>query len=160
MSESNSNARTPRAATTRDTETRSARRRRTPASVFMGVMYFPPELIPKDKVYAWIGESCLGEPTPNLVMQRMMNGWEPVPTSRHPEFTFPTMPGYENAPNNIFRIPGLILMECPKVFYEENKKMLEEETRKMTSGIHPYINEGTSAIPRFVEQNQTTFTHS
>lgn len=160
MSESNSNPRAPRAATTRDTEVRSAHRRRTPESVFMGVLYFPLELIPKDKKYAWIGESCLGEPTPNIVMQRMMNEWTPVPTSRHPEFTFPTMPGYEDSPNNVYRVGGLLLMETPLEFWEENKQALAEQTKQMTKGIQPYVEGSSAGVPRFVEQNQTTFTHS
>lgn len=44
----------------------------------MGQLHIPPEMIPEDIDLQWCTASILGQPTPNLLTQFTVNGWEQV----------------------------------------------------------------------------------
>jgi len=68
---------------------------------------------PDGWTYEWKTKTVLGQENPAYQVQLQRTGWEPVPTSRHPQM----MPG-DHKYANIER-KGMILMERPKVITDE-----------------------------------------
>jgi hypothetical protein len=104
-------ARISRQAGTRAAEGREAGLRKSPQAHYQSKLYVPGNKIPEGMTYAWVRESTLNEPDPDNMTDRMIRGWQPVPSSRHPEMVPPPLPGYEGAEVSVIRRGGLILCE-------------------------------------------------
>lgn len=76
---------------------------------------------PPGWTYEWKRRLSAGQEDPTHMVELLRDGWEPVPTSRHPEM----MPGNGNYPN--IERKGMILMERPTELVKEAK---ERERRK------------------------------
>lgn len=71
--------------------------------------YFDPAQCPDGWVYQWKRELLLGQEDPAYATALARTGWEPVPTSRHPEM----MPIGGDHP--VIRRKGMMLMQRPKM---------------------------------------------
>jgi hypothetical protein len=72
-------------------------------------------------------KSVLGQDDNDRIRQNELNGWEPVPLSRHPEL----MPkGWKG---ETIEIGGLVLMERPMMFSQEAR---DEEKRLAREAVH------------------------
>ena len=76
--------------------------------------------------YQWKLKSVMNQDDIDRIRQNEMNGWEPVPLSRHPEL----MPrGWKG---DTIEVGGLVLMERPMLFTQEAR---EEERRAARDAI-------------------------
>jgi hypothetical protein len=81
---------------------------------------------PADWDYQWKLKSVLNQDDIDRIRQNEMNGWEPVPLSRHPEL----MPkGWKG---DTIEVGGLVLSERPKLFTDEAR---EEERRAAREAV-------------------------
>lgn len=119
-----------RGANTRRSDERPPRRTR-----YQGRTYVNPEVIPKGMTYSWIAESVLNEPQADNVTMKLVNGWSPVPASRHPEMVAPPLPGYEGSEATVIRRGGLLLVERPTKDVVADQRELAEENRQIMEGI-------------------------
>jgi hypothetical protein len=87
--------------------------------------YWAPE--PPDGFdYQWKRKAVMNQEDLDHIRQTQMNGWEPVPLSRHPEL----MPrGWKG---ETIEVDGLVLMERPKLFTDEAR---EEERRAAREAV-------------------------
>ena len=77
--------------------------------------------------YQWKLKSVLNQDDIDRIRQNEMNGWEPVPLSRHPEL----MPrGWKG---ETIEVGGLVLMERPMMFTQEAR---EEERRLAREAVY------------------------
>jgi hypothetical protein len=77
--------------------------------------------------YQWKLKSVLNQDDIDRIRQNEMNGWEPVPLSRHPEL----MPrGWKG---DTIEVGGLVLMERPMMFTQEAR---EEERRLAKEAVY------------------------
>lgn len=76
--------------------------------------------------YQWKLKSVLNQDDIDRIRQNELNGWEPVPLSRHPEL----MP--RNWKGETVEVGGLVLMERPSVFTEEARN---EERRAAREAV-------------------------
>ena len=76
--------------------------------------------------YQWKLKSVMNQDDIDRIRQNEMNGWEPVPLSRHPEL----MPrGWKG---ETIEVGGLVLMERPMMFTQEAR---EEERRAAREAV-------------------------
>jgi hypothetical protein len=76
--------------------------------------------------YQWKLRSVMGQDDIDRIRQHELNGWEPVPLSRHPEL----MPkGWKG---ETIEVGGLVLMERPKMFTDEAR---QEEARAAREAV-------------------------
>jgi len=76
--------------------------------------------------YQWKLKSVMNQDDIDRIRQNEMNGWEPVPLSRHPEL----MPrGWKG---DTIEVGGLVLMERPMLFTQEAR---EEERRAARDAV-------------------------
>lgn len=75
--------------------------------------YIDPSQIPEGWTYEWKRKTVLGQEDPAYQVHLARTGWEPVPTSKHPEM----MPGQGNHPT--IERKGMMLMTRPKVISDE-----------------------------------------
>ena len=75
--------------------------------------YIDPSQIPDGWTYEWKRKTVLGQEDPAYQVHLARTGWEPVPTTKHPEM----MPGQGNHPN--IERKGMMLMMRPAVISEE-----------------------------------------
>jgi hypothetical protein len=81
---------------------------------------------PAEWDYQWKLKSVLNQDDIDRIRQNEMNGWEPVPLSRHPEL----MPkGWKG---ETIEVGGLVLMERPMMFTKEAR---EEERRAAREAV-------------------------
>ena len=78
---------------------------------------------PDGWTYEWKTKTVMGQENPAYQVQLQRTGWEPVPTSRHPQM----MPG-DHKYANIER-KGMVLMERPKVITDEVKDIERKRAR-------------------------------
>jgi hypothetical protein len=78
--------------------------------------WLPVDEIPDDLTYEWKRLSNVGEENPFYIAQMLDQGWEPVPSSRHPNWV---PPGYDKP--HIIK-GGQILMDRPKELTEEARR--------------------------------------
>lgn len=76
--------------------------------------YFDPNLVPDGWSYEWKRQRIMNQEDPAYSVALRRTGWEPVPTSRHPEMMPPGAGG-------VIERKGMILMERPKEITEEMK---------------------------------------
>lgn len=76
--------------------------------------------------YQWKLKSVMNQDDIDRIRQNEMNGWMPVPVSRHPEL----MP--RDWVGNTIEVGGLVLSERPKVFTDEAR---EDERRAARDAI-------------------------
>ena len=76
--------------------------------------------------YQWKLKSVMNQDDIDRIRQNEMNGWEPVPLSRHPEL----MP--RNWKGETIEVGGLVLMERPLLFTQEAR---EEERRAARDAV-------------------------
>ena len=72
---------------------------------------------PDGWTYQWKRKTTLGQEDPSYQVHLARAGWEPVPTSRHPE----TMPHDGNNP--IIERKGMVLMQMPTSIIEEKRNI-------------------------------------
>jgi hypothetical protein len=75
--------------------------------------FIDPSQIPDGWTYEWKRKTVLGQEDPAYQVHLARTGWEPVPTTKHPEM----MPGQGNHPN--IERKGMMLMMRPAVISEE-----------------------------------------
>lgn len=78
---------------------------------------------PAGWTYEWKRKTVLGQEDPAHQVALLRMGWEPVPTSRHPEM----MPGNGNYPT--IERKGMILMERPTELVEEARAIELQKAR-------------------------------
>lgn len=76
--------------------------------------------------YQWKLKSVMNQDDIERIRQNEMNGWTPVPVSRHPEL----MP--KGWSGETIEVGGLVLMERPKIFTDEAR---EDERRAARDAI-------------------------
>lgn len=81
---------------------------------------------PPGWTYEWKRHLVAGQEDPTHMVELLRDGWEPVPTNRHPEM----MPGQGNYPNIIRK--GMMLMERPTELVRDAK---EGERRKALNQV-------------------------
>jgi hypothetical protein len=128
-------ARQSRTSEGRGAQSRRAEGRPQRKSRYQGRTYVNPDVIPKGMTYSWLAESVLNEPQPDNITMKMVNGWKPVPASRHPEMVAPPLPGYEGSEATIIRRGGLLLVEKPTRDVRDEQRELAEENRQIMEGI-------------------------
>jgi hypothetical protein len=79
--------------------------------------YVDPNTIPDGWSYEWKRKFVYGAEDPSYTIQVMQAGWEPVPTSRHPEL----MPVGSTSP--IIERKGMVLMERPAEITAEARQL-------------------------------------
>lgn len=120
---------------TRAMEARKAEQRPMPRTQHRGDLFVDPTKIPRGMTYRWIRESMLGQPDPQNVTKRQINGWMPVPADRHPELVPPPLPGYEGTAPLIIRVGGQILFEKPTRDIEADRAELRKENAEIMGSI-------------------------
>lgn len=111
---------------------------------------------PDGWTYEWKRKTILGQEDPAYQVSLLRMGWEPVPTSRHPEM----MPSGGNHP--VIERKGVVLMERPTELVEEARsierrravlqvKSKEAQIAGTPEGtlerVSPTIKKGYDAIP-------------
>lgn len=135
---------------TRAKETRDATQRKMPATRYRGLFYVDPKYIPKGWTYRWFRESVLGQPDPQNITNRQMNGWVPVPADRHPDLVPPPLPGDEDKPQpKIIRRGGQILFQKPTEDFIEDREWAAQETMEAIEGIADFTTHANELMPRF-----------
>lgn len=86
--------------------------------------------------YQWKLKSVMNQDDIDRIRQNEMNGWEPVPLSRHPEL----MPrGWKG---DTIEVGGLVLMERPMVFTEEARAEERRAAREAVITKEAQMKEG------------------
>jgi hypothetical protein len=89
--------------------------------------------------YQWKLKSVLGQDDIDRIRQNEMNGWEPVPLSRHPEL----MPkGWKG---DTIEVGGLVLMERPMMFTQEAREEERRAAREAVITKESQMKEGRSS---------------
>lgn len=86
--------------------------------------YVDPDLSGSDWTYEWKAVKTLGLDLSTHYMALLRQGWEPVPTSRHPEM----MP-ISAKPSDPIERKGLMLMERPRILTDEARRAQERDAR-------------------------------
>lgn len=124
-----------------DSRTRAARRtaelRDHRGSMDDGVdkFYVDPRDIPDGWDYEWKRKTLLGKEDPAYAVKLARDGWESVPTSRHPHM----MPDGGRYPT--IEQDGMILMERPKEITEESRARALRDARAQVSNKERQLNE-------------------
>jgi hypothetical protein len=88
--------------------------------------------------YQWKLKSVMGQDDIDRIRQVELNGWEPVPLSRHPEL----MPrGWKG---ETIEVGGLVLMERPKMFTDEARQEEARAAREAVLTREAQMREGRS----------------
>ena len=125
-----------------------------------GVDKFRAPAAPPGWEYEWKRRTVLGQEDPAYQVQLARLGWDPVPTSRHPE----TMPMQGNHPQ--IERDGMVLMQRPAVISDESRagelrkarnqvRVKEQQLNATPDGTltrdhpsaRPQINKGYEPIP-------------
>lgn len=85
--------------------------------------YIPLEVVPDGWTYEWKRHTTLGAEDPTYQVSLLRAGWEPVPSSRHPEM----MPS--NTKDKMILRKGMILMERPTEIVEERRNIEAKRAR-------------------------------
>lgn len=86
--------------------------------------------------YQWKLKSVMNQDDIDRIRQNEMNGWEPVPLSRHPEL----MPkGWKG---DTIEVGGLVLMERPMVFTQEARAAESRAAREAVFTKEAQMKEG------------------
>lgn len=128
-------ARASRISQSRAAESRESGMRKRPETHFQSKLYVPKDKIPAGMTYAWVRESTLNEPDPDNMTDRMIKGWAPVPSSRHPEMVPPPLPGYEGMEVTVIRRGGLILCEKPEEEVKWARQNRDDENLQMLQDV-------------------------
>lgn len=120
----------------------------------------PKEVIPEGVVYKWIKMSVLNVPDEQRLPECMRRGWEPVPSSRHPEMVSFDIFGRQKQYEGYITRGGLILCER----HEELCKLEEDAINKRNAeiirsmpGTENFMGEPT--IPGRYIQNETSYSY-
>lgn len=136
-----------RSATSRAATSRQAEMRQRPQNEYQSPLYIPPGIIPKGVTYRWLAEAVLQQPQ-NLG-QRLRVGWRPVPASRHPEFSVPSIAGFnDHVDQSLIRVDGLLLCERPTRDVERDAEFAQMRSDQAVNGSD-YKNDETDGVPRF-----------
>lgn len=121
-----------------------------------GELDIPAEEIPDGMDYRWVRHSVLGDSAKSRIAHMMSRGWTVVPPSRHPHIGN-SDPFGENANSRQYiMIQGLMLMQRPKEFGEEEKRLdAEYQLSQMTANPALTSLMSDSRIPVQVWANQT-----
>lgn len=85
--------------------------------------YIDPESIPEGWTYEWKTFSIYNQEQGTYIMQMRREGWEPVPSSRHPQMM------HQGAGSDPIMRKGMILMECPTEIVEERRRLQLKSAR-------------------------------
>lgn len=107
-----------------DHEPPRKRTRRRRATVNDDPYFIPLEEIPEGLSYEWKRYSVMGQVDPFYIAQQREQGWEPVPSKRHPNWV---PPGYKEP--HIIK-GGMILMDRPMELTLEAKKELRQLSKQ------------------------------
>jgi hypothetical protein len=141
-----------RTAETRDASTRRSQERAPPQAHYQSRLYVPQNRIPDGYVYSWVRESTLNEPDPDNMTNRLIDGWEPVEASRHPEMVPPPLPGYEGTEVRVIRRGGLILCQKPKEMVEAARRERDIENMEVLQDV-AWTGQADPNLPRFDEES-------
>ena len=111
-----------------------------------GKFYIPPDSVPEGWCYEWKRETTYNKEDPSYQVELAQAGWEPVATSRHPEF----MPRGSKAPH--IRRDGMILMERPLEIVEEARKREQRMAIKQVRDKEEQL--GMAPAGQFERQNK------
>lgn len=117
---------------------------------------FPAHKVPHGWTYKFLAEATLGVPNSDNMRVNYVNGWQPVPASRHPEEANCGLSPYEdNVNQNVIRRRGLILCELPTITYEAQQKIkhdkINNEMRVLSTAVQKMPHDPT--VPRGVLGN-------
>ena len=134
-------------------ETRSAQRAPQRRHIYnpSNEFDFDKSKIPPHMTYVWRRQTIAGMEDKRNMVRAEMNGWTPVPASRHPELM-----GSRATDSESVVVSGLMLMEQPKEYAEEAREMetfeaknsLEEQIQRL--GLQARRN-GARGIGRTME---------
>lgn len=127
---------------TRDATVRTAGMRQMPTVVDTSPLWIDRSQIPDGMEYMWVRYECLGMPDRSRMSQVLRAGWSPVPSSRHPTWGDPLMPGEKAEPDDNIRRGGLILMEIPLKYVEAHKAELHDENLDIMGSIRDAFPDG------------------
>lgn len=85
---------------------------------------FDKSRIPSHMAYVWRRKTLAGMDDKRNMVRAEMNGWTPVPASRHPELM-----GSGAKDGEAIEISGLVLMEQPKEYAKESREMENFEAK-------------------------------
>jgi hypothetical protein len=83
---------------------------------------------PDGWTYQWKRRVNMGQEDPGYIVKTARDGWEPVPTARHPE----TMP--HDGKNPIIERKGMMLMQMPTTIVEEKRDIELRRARGQVLG--------------------------
>lgn len=125
-----------------------------------GKLYWPKETIPVGFEYAWVRIRLNNQDDIDNFHDALMNDWEPVPKSDHPEYR--TIDGFndvisERYPGSIRR-GGLILVKKPKHMFEEQTEYYRQEAeadQRSSAALTEFL--GNSSAPTHVVANSMKY---
>lgn len=139
-------ARATRTGTARNLQSRSAEQRESAQDHANDILWFPKEWQPPGFEYGWIRMSCLNQQDGTNMRQRQIQGWKPIPSSRHPEMMGGA--GWEMVMGNdtgYIERGGLIWCECPTALLNKRRRAMEEETQSALRMPHIEMDKGAKA---------------
>ncbi|HIJ26072.1 MAG TPA: hypothetical protein HPP79_10390 [Gammaproteobacteria bacterium] len=141
-------AKTARAATTRNSETRSNKPWAPPS------MLDAPEP-PPGFHYRWIRESAAGQLDSTNMSKRMREGYEPVRAEDHPEFASPTVQDGQHA--GVIGVGGLILAKIPdETVGQRNEYYRAQTDGQMDAVDNNLMRESDSSMPMGAPNRKST----
>lgn len=129
----------PRQAQSREGTERKATARKMPLTGYTGRLYIDPKKVPSGMTYGWLRSHLMNEPDEGNMQTRMMDGWKPVPASRHPEWAgnhqeMSAIFGTASEAPTIIKYRGLVLCECPtRLVLEKRQRIAEQNFIQMNS---------------------------
>lgn len=139
-----------RAATTRESESRSNKPWAPPS------MLDAPEP-PPGYHYRWIREAAGNQSDATNMSKRMREGYEPVRAEDHPEFAAPTIQDGQHA--GVIGVGGLILAKIPNETVDQRNEYYRNQTEgQMDSVDNNLMRESDPSMPMGKPQRKSTTT--
>lgn len=139
--------------TSRAQEARSASLRRGVGGEYRGRLYIDPALLDPTKAYCWIREECLGETDKGNVQQALdVDGYSPASGRQNPQLLGRSLPGWATN-DDLVRRGGLILMERPREYAEEDHQRLARENAEALKSVNRELEETRAkGDPRYLQR--------
>lgn len=142
---------------TRAAETRDANIRRNLRMEYSDSLYIDPQDVPPDVEYRWVRESVMGKPDMARMSVMKKKGWDPVPSSRHPERMIDV--NATHLPSHLkgcIYHEGLVLCERLKVYCDIERDNVNKEiyrTMTATPGTDHLMSEPSMPMKVYFNEN-------
>ena len=148
-----------RSGESREANTRKTTERVIPQAGYRSRLYVNIEEIPRGVAYYWGREKVHNEPDDGRMTELLINGWKPVPASRHPNMIPPPLPDREAIVPTVLRNGGLLLLEKPLKDVNADFERQRRDNYDMLMGLSEAAGGGlqdTFGTPYTVDVNQVS----